>query len=160
MSKVFIASDLHLGHAGICRFRTMFSSAEEHHNTILENVCSAVGKRDTLILLGDVVFTKEWLDKFTTSLVCNKTILVPGNHDIKMKYLVDAFTDVTSFFSRKNVWLSHCPIHPDEIRNRIGNIHGHTHSHNIQDNRYFNASLENTNYKPILWDDAVARLGV
>lgn len=158
MSRVWIASDMHLGHNSITRYRPQFSTAEDHHNTMIENVCSAVGKRDTLILLGDIAFKPEWLEKFTKALVCNKTILVPGNHDVPMKLLVEHFTDVTSFISRKNVWLSHCPIHPDELRGRLGNIHGHTHNHNIPDTRYFNASMENINYRPILWEDAVEQL--
>lgn len=37
MSRVLIGSDYHWSHRGILKYRTMFSSTEEHDHTILEN---------------------------------------------------------------------------------------------------------------------------
>ena len=48
--------------------------------------------------------------------------------------------------------MSHCPIHSDEMRNRIGNIHGHTHKYSIDDERYYNVSLDVHNYKFVEFD--------
>ena len=52
------------------------------------------------------------------------------------------------FVKYKEFWLSHAPIHPEELRDRI-NIHGHVHYKNIDDARYFNVSCENIGFKPI-----------
>lgn len=49
-------------------------------------------------------------------------------------------------FSYKNTWISHCPIHPQELRNRDGNIHGHLHNSIVPDLRYFNVNLDVNGY--------------
>ena len=108
MSKLFLAADLHLGHNNIIKYRTDFASAEDHHNTIYENLASAIGKRDTLWLLGDVAFTKEWLNKIK-DIRCIRKVLIVGNHDcergIHMKDLVDVYDGVFSLISHKNWWV-------------------------------------------------------
>lgn len=80
MSKLLITSDLHLGHKNICKYRTQFSSADEHHNFIFENLATNVSKRDTLYILGDCAFDKYWLDK-VKSIKCQHKKLILGNHD-------------------------------------------------------------------------------
>jgi calcineurin-like phosphoesterase family protein len=161
MSRVWLMSDLHLGHNSICKYRKTFSSAEEHHNTLFENLASTVGKKDSLILLGDVAFTSEWNAKIKT-ISCAHKMLIMGNHDrdkVSILELADTYDNkVYSLLSKKNFWLSHAPIHPDEIRNRRGVLHGHTHQYCVSDGRYVNLSVEQTDYKPILWDDAVDRI--
>lgn len=160
MSRVLLSSDLHLGHANAYKFRTVFSAAEEHHNTLFDNLASALAKRDTLILLGDVAFTPEWNQKIA-SIRCQQKILVMGNHDrdkLSIQELASTYDKVYSLLSYRNVWLSHCPIHPEEIRRRLGCFHGHTHFHNISDPRYVNLCGEQTEYKPITWQEAMERL--
>ena len=168
MSKLLITSDLHLGHRNICKYRTQFSSADEHHNFIFENLATNVGKRDTLYILGDCAFDKFWLEK-VKGIKCQHKKLICGNHDTEhhtMKELCDVFDSVESLLSKRNMWFSHCPIHPQEMRGRLLNIHGHLHNHKvgsfeergymgmyedvfIENKRYFNACVEHTNYKPI-----------
>jgi len=160
--SLLISSDLHLGHRNICKYRTNFSSPEEHHNIIFDNLASNVNKRDSLILLGDIAFSKEWLQKIK-SIRCTKKLLICGNHDlehgIKMRDLVDVYDDVKALYSLKGVWLSHCPIHEQELRGRSHNIHGHLHDKLVMlrgfdlihyyDKRYINVCVEHTDYKPV-----------
>lgn len=164
MSKTLLCSDLHLGHEGVIRFRKNFTTAEEHHNIIFDNVASSLTKRDTLLVLGDIAFNTEWLKKFI-SINCQKKIIIPGNHDMPIKtwaalgFFDNPSNQMFAFHSMKGAWFSHCPIHPDEIRNRRGNVHGHTHYHNINDSRYFNASMENLpDWKPVNLQDVLAML--
>ena len=95
-----------------------------------------------------------------------KIKLVLGNHD-STKIYEDTPNNIEiqlPLFTYKNMWVSHCPIHPQEMRNRIGNIHGHLHG-NIVDTRgwvykqnefyipkYFNVNLDNNNFKPVPLD--------
>ena len=61
------------------------------------------------------------------------------------------------FFSYKNYWISHCPIHPQEMRGRFGNICGHLHNEKVwkedsfsnqwEDTRYYNVGLDTNNFK-------------
>lgn len=178
MSKLWLSSDLHLGHRNICKYRQNFSSAEEHHNTIFENLATSVGKRDTLYLLGDIAFDKFWLQKVAELKVQHK-VLICGNHDlengIKMRDLVPIYDNIEVLWSKRNYWFSHCPIHPQEIRNRLGNIHGHLHGNMVWedeveiempgggstyyspiDTRYINVCVEHTDWKPITFAEATA----
>lgn len=155
MSKNFdnikFGADLHLGHKNVHKFRTQFKTAEEHHQTVFENFATSINKRDVVYFLGDIAFDREWLSMIG-SIRCLKKVLVLGNHDtehLHIKYLTEHFDHVHGLFSFKNLWLSHCPVHPDEMRKKIANIHGHIHFHNIEDKRYVNVSLEQINYKPI-----------
>ena len=162
MSRLMIASDLHLGHSNIVKFREGFSSADEHHELMFENLASNIQKRDSLILLGDIAFSKFWLEKIK-SIKCVKKTLVCGNHDtengIKMRDLVDVYDDVQALFAKRNIWFSHCPIHPHQFRGKTHNIHGHLHDKLVRtelfdrDDRYINACVEHTNYKPISFSE-------
>lgn len=174
MSRLMITSDLHLGHNNIHKYRDQFSTAEEHHNTVFENLATTIRKNDTLYLLGDIAFTQEWLDKIS-SINCRYKLLICGNHDtergITMKHLVNAYDDVRALMTKRNYWFSHAPIHPDEMRGRLACVHGHLHSRKIQqeymgdgdyvgevdDRRYINACVEHTDYKPITFEDLIAQ---
>ena len=127
-----------------------FTSRKDHDDTIIANYNSLVRKRDTVFFLGDICFTKDSLD-LIKALPGDKR-LVLGNHDNQYNEFDDielysTFNKVYSLHSRKGCWLSHAPIHPEELRGKY-NIHGHTHSFNIKDSRYANVSLENCNYYP------------
>jgi len=159
----YIISDLHLGHDNICNFRKRFSSAEDHHNTLLENLKSIQGKRVWLFLLGDIAFTKEWLDEIK-KLTFGQKILYLGNHDtpksITMQDIASSYDEVYSLASYKGYWLSHCPIHPQEFWRRNLNVHGHTHSHlilneeGVPDPRYRSVCVEYAGLKPITFEHA------
>lgn len=148
MSDVWFTSDLHLGHKNICKYRPEFSSPDEHSRTIIENIKGCVRKRDTLWVLGDSVFTEEWLEPLD-KITCTK-ILVAGNHcaqhfDNKKLYAI--FDRVYGIRKKYGAWLSHAPIHPDELRGSFC-VHGHTHRHHIDDRRYINLCIENHNFMP------------
>ncbi|MGX9522589.1 hypothetical protein ACWX0P_27895 [Vibrio mediterranei] len=149
------------GHSNVVKFRTQFSSSEEHHENIYDNLAFAVGKRDSIYLLGDVAFTREWLEKIRKIRAIKKTLLL-GNHctdqKVTIQELASVFDSIHSLHSRRNYWLSHCPIHPSEMRGKLGNIHGHTHHRCIDDKRYLNVCVERTGSKPITFAEALERL--
>lgn len=163
--KRYICSDLHLGHSNIHRFRSQFKTAEDHHELVFNNLQELQGKRSMLFLLGDVAFTDEWVDKIT-DLRFGRKVLLLGNHDtdrkININKLFGWFDEVHSLLSYKGTWLSHCPIHPIEIRKKHMNIHGHTHPYLMLDNsrevdnKYRNVCMEYTNYKPIDFEFVVS----
>ncbi len=176
MSSVYFISDLHLGHKNICKFRP-FDSLEEHDSMIKESLLSTVNRRDKLFLLGDIAFTDEAGDWIVNELhkYCSNIVIVLGNHDTDSKErfgnivkYVNAGIKMHGLTTYKDAWLSHCPIHPDEIRKKSYCVHGHVHSNNIQtrydgmalgdDQKYFNVSCENVNYKPIRYDEIKEKL--
>ena len=179
-NNTLFISDLHLGHKAICKYRPQFSTTEDHDETIKEALLSVANKRQKIYILGDIAFTSDagdWVIELSKK--CNLEIVL-GNHDtregtINIPKYVQAGIKLHGLVGYKDAWLSHCPIHEQELRKKIVNIHGHTHSHNIgsnvyhrehwddilyikEDKRYFNVSCENINYKPIRYDEIMERV--
>ena len=155
MSRLLLTSDQHLGHKSICRFRTQFSSVEEHDDFVISNYCSIVKKHDTVYFLGDVAFTQQAIQRIKE--LPGHKVLILGNHDTELpthllQKLLGCFNKVHGITTKHHCWISHAPIHPTELRSKP-NIHGHTHNTIIKDHRYANICLENTNYKPVLFTD-------
>lgn len=173
---VYFIGDTHFGHKDIhLKFRPGFESVEHHDQTVAENILRTCGKRDTLYILGDVVINRasmHWLEK-----ICEQTEyvrVVLGNHDSKerkttpsVRELFEAGVhEVYGIRDYKRAWLTHCPIHPQEMRNRILNIHGHIHDSTVNwpfveqpDDRYFNVSCEKVDYTPIEFTKILKTIG-
>ena len=155
MSRVFFTSDLHFGHKNIHNFRKEFESEIHHRKFVMDNWQSTITKRDKVYVLGDAAFTMDGLDSIKQ--LNGTKILIRGNHDnLNTSVYLKAFKEVEGIVRYKHAWLSHAPIHPEELRGKI-NIHGHTHYHTMPEFEYENVCLEHTNYTPICWDDLIER---
>jgi calcineurin-like phosphoesterase family protein len=92
-------------------------------------------------VLGDACFTLETIDTF--SHLPGRKVLVRGNHDLlDTQVYLKYFDGVYGLLKYKEFWLSHAPIHPDELRGKV-NLHGHVHFGTLTDKRYFNCCPEN-----------------
>jgi calcineurin-like phosphoesterase family protein len=150
MSKLFFVSDPHLGHENILylsKETRVFSSIKEHDDHICNEWEHDVGKRDTVWVLGDLGIGKYPLDRLR-ELPGNK-ILIRGNHDEQpLSEYLRVFSDIYSMVKFKGYWLTHCPMHPNELWGKR-NIHGHVHSNTVKlpdgtkDDRYVNLCMEN-----------------
>lgn len=146
MSKAYVISDLHFGHKAICKYRPQFTTPKEHDEYICDMWQQTVTKRDSVYVLGDACFTEEAVD--LVGKLNGTKLLIAGNHDdLPASSYLRVFRNVRGLQKRKGIWLSHAPIHPDELRG-CSNIHGHIHEHVIDDCRYFNACCEQVNYTP------------
>ena len=148
---IYFTSDLHLGHKNICKFRNDFTDCNEHDDFILDKIMS-LGKRDILYSLGDFNFD-NYINILENSSCRIKTVF--GNHDSKKLYGISFLETQLPLFSYKNIWVSHAPIHPSEIRKRLGNIHGHIHG--IENKfalgeKYFNVNIEMRNFEFVPFD--------
>ena len=151
---VYFTSDLHLGHKSIPKYRDRFSTLEEHDDYIFKKI-KELGKRDILIILGDFLFDGPHYDEYIERLkrISCRIKLVMGNHDSKKLYKEDCIEMQLPFYSYKSMWLSHCPIHPQEMRGRSGNVHGHMHLERLDDTYYFNVNLDVNNYEFVTLED-------
>jgi len=142
MSNVWFCSDLHLGHKNIGKFRAPLVNSEgENSRRIITDWQTNVGKRDVVFVLGDFCFNKELYD--TLNLPGFQKYLIRGNHDrFQTSQYLKFFDEIEGLFKYKGFWLSHSPIHPDELRGKP-NLHGHVHFSSIPDTRYFNCCPEN-----------------
>lgn len=155
MSKVRFISDLHLGHNRIIEFsgkyRGNVTTTEEHDKWIVQQWNTVVSKNDTVMVLGDICFDRDKLHLFKY-MKGNKHLIL-GNHD---KFGLDEyahfFSKIHGFTKYKGFWLSHSPIHPQELRGKF-NIHGHVHQNIIQDPRYISVCVEALEGKPISFEE-------
>jgi len=149
----YFTSDFHLGHRVLVPKYRNFSSQDEHDSLILDMI-SKLKKRDILYILGDFIFDSERYDYYIQQMnkMSCRIKLVMGNHDSLQLYKEPKFEIQLPLYSYKNHWISHCPIHPQEIRNRAGNIHGHLHHGIIDDPRYFNVNLDVNDFKFVDFD--------
>lgn len=146
-------SDPHLGHANILKFREGFQTLEEHYEVLAHNYNQTVSPKDIVYFLGDVTFTREALYQLKTW--NGRKILILGNHDTDREVNINdlvvsgVYEEIHSLKKYKSdYWLTHCPIHPSELRGRL-NIHGHTHNYVVDDPRYLNVCVDQTDFKPI-----------
>ena len=150
MSAVWFTSDLHLGHEAAVKFRK-FKSVEEHDDTIIYNLASMINKKDKLFILGDVAWRAELLKRLDE--IPGTKELIIGNHDtFTTQSYLKYFYKVHGFRGYKNFWLSHCPMHPQEMYRKLGNIHGHLHTNTSSKPLplpYYNVNLDYNNYHPV-----------
>jgi len=152
----YFTSDWHLGHKVIVPKYRNFQSQEEHDNLLLDKM-SKLKKRDVLFILGDFIFDSEKYDYYIEQIskMSCRIKLVMGNHDSMKLYKETRLPNLEiqlPLFTYKNKWISHCPIHPQEIRNRDGNIHGHLHNATLTDFRYFEVGLDQNNFDFVSWE--------
>jgi len=146
---IFFIGDTHFGHENLIRnLRGM--EPYQHDEMLVHQWNSVVRKKDDIVYhMGDVMMHKSPEELKILDKLNGIKYLVRGNHDVMntacyLKY----FREVYGIVKKYDFWLSHCPIHPSELRGRV-NVHGHTHRTVIPDSHYLNVSCEMINYTPI-----------
>jgi calcineurin-like phosphoesterase family protein len=184
MSAVFLVSDTHFGHAGVCRFMRgdgvtklrPWDDPQEMDEAMIERWNERVRPNDKVYHLGDVVINRKALP--TLSRLNGDKVLIRGNHDIfrddeYRKY----FRELRAYHVMNGMILSHIPVHPESLGRFGVNIHGHLHAHRVMkakginyptgevvysdteiDPRYWCACVEQTDFAPILFEDAIKRI--
>ncbi len=158
-SKVRFISDLHIGHKKILEFSGILRgglTVDEHDEWIVDSWNSVVNKRDVVWVLGDICFDKHKLHLLGQ--LRGRVRVLLGNHD--MQGIPEHFRDCLSVHglaTYKGFWVSHCPIHPMELRGRKGNIHGHLHEHLVGDPHYVNVCVEHNFGRPMEFDEVLAK---
>ena len=171
MPSVYLASDPHFGHWGMCKFLRSdgtklrpWDTPEEMDEALVKNWNETVKPKDKVYLLGDVVINRRALP--TVGRLNGDLVLIRGNHDIfKLHEYTPYFRDVRAYhvLNKQRVILSHIPIHTMQMERWRGNIHGHCHANRVMlgdvpDPRYVCVSMEQINYTPILMEEALRKL--
>lgn len=152
----FVISDTHFGHANIINFcERPFTDANHMDEELIKRWNMVVHPGDTVYHLGDVAMTRPYIEKLAR---CNgRKVLVKGNHDIfKLTDYTPYFYDIRSYIVRRvggvRYILSHIPVHERELERFKANVHGHTHEVVLDDKRYINVCVEQTDYRPVSLD--------
>ena len=177
MSAVFLVSDTHFGHAGVCRFTRNdgvtklrpWDSAEEMDEEMIRRWNERVGPKDKVYHLGDVVINRKALPILNR--LNGDKVLIRGNHDIfKDEDYTPYFRSLRGYHVMNGMILSHIPVHPESLGRFGVNIHGHTHANRVMrdlatcgrldvvDTRYHCVCVEQTDFAPILFEDEIKRI--
>ena len=145
--NIFFASDLHFAHKNIVKMGKGFrpgKDSEEHDEILIENWNKKIApKRTRTYVLGDISMSAEGIKKIER--LNGEIRIILGNHDIEWSrddLPANVTVMNTSLFRYKKMWLSHCPIHPMEMRKCLANVHGHIHLFDVDDPRYMNVCIE------------------
>ena len=184
MSAVFLVSDTHFGHAGVCRFTRNdgvtklrpWDDSDEMDEAMVERWNDTVRPNDKVYHLGDVVINRKSLG--IMSRLNGDKVLIRGNHDIfrddeYRKY----FRELRAYHVMNGMILSHIPVHPESLGRFGCSVHGHLHANRVMkprgvdartgeilyskteiDPRYYNVSVEQTDFAPILFEDVIKKI--
>ena len=178
MPSVFLVSDTHFGHAGVCRFThpddpdvklRPWDNADEMDEEMIRRWNDRVRPSDKVYHLGDVVINRKALK--TLHRLNGDKVLIRGNHDIfpDVEYR-EYFRELRAYHVLNGMILSHIPIHPESLGRFGVNIHGHLHASRVKiepvgkygipviDTRYHCVCVEQTDFAPILFEDVIKRI--
>ena len=170
MPNVFLTSDTHFGHVNICNFTNYDGSpvrpwddVEEMNEEMIKRWNETVSPKDKVYHLGDVVINRKFLPILDR--LNGDKVLYKGNHDIfRLADYVKYFRDIRSYGVMNGCILSHIPVHKESIARFGANIHGHTHGNRVLDSdgnidpAYFCVCVEQTDYRPISFDDVLQKI--
>jgi calcineurin-like phosphoesterase family protein len=183
MPAVFLTSDTHFGHAGVCRFTESdgvtkvrpWTDPNEMDEEMIRRWNDRVRPNDKVYHLGDVVINRKSLS--TLSRLNGDKVLIRGNHDIFRddEYRL-YFRELRAYHVMNGMILSHIPVHEASLGRFGVNIHGHLHSNRVKkargidaktgatlysdenDVRYHCVCVEQTDFTPILFEDVIKRI--
>jgi calcineurin-like phosphoesterase family protein len=181
MPSVFLVSDTHFGHAGVCRFTRAdgvtklrpWDTAEEMDEFMVEAWNDRVKPTDKVYHLGDVVINRKALGIMRR--LNGDKVLIRGNHDIFRDDEYRAhFRELRAYHVMNGLILSHIPVHEASLGRFGCNIHGHLHANRVMKARgvdartggilysdeidpcYYNVSVEQLpDFAPILFEDVL-----
>lgn len=187
MPAVFLVSDTHFGHAGVCKFLRNdgtklrpWDDPAEMDEEMVKRWNETVRPKDKVYHLGDVVINRRALK--TLERLNGEKVLIKGNHDIfKLEDYTPYFKDIRGYHVMNGMILSHIPVNEDSLARFGANIHGHLHANRVMktvrvgqvspydprpftveepviDVRYHCVCVEQTDYTPILFEDVIKRI--
>jgi len=184
MPAVFLVSDTHFGHAGVCKFThpdnpevklRPWTDPAEMDEAMIRNWNDRVRPNDKVYHLGDVVINRKALK--TLARLNGDKVLIRGNHDIFRddEYRM-YFRELRAYHVMNGLILSHIPVHEASLGRFGCNIHGHLHASRVKrargidartgevlygteiDPRYHCVCVETTDFAPILFEDVIKRI--
>jgi len=175
MPAVFLVSDTHFGHAGVCKFMCNdgvtklrpWDNPEEMDEEMVKRWNETVRPNDKVYHLGDVVINRKALSIMRR--LKGDKVLIKGNHDIfRLEDYTPFFRDIRGYHVMNGMILSHIPVHEESLGRFGTNIHGHLHANRVMkvdkygtswiDPRYHCVCVEQTDFRPILFEDVIKRI--
>jgi len=175
MSKIWLTSDLHLGHDREFIYGPRgFNSIEEHDKTIIQNWNNLVSWEDEIWLLGDCMLNDNEGGIRKLNQLAGKIYIICGNHDtatrvqlyanIRPTILVMGLAYILKY-QGYNFYLSHYPTltsnydNDKPLKRQMISIAGHYHTKNkfkdMDKGNIYHVELDAHNNKPVLLDNII-----
>lgn len=173
MSKIWLTSDLHLGHDREFIWGARgFDSMAAHNAEIIRNINKMVAEDDELYILGDLMLGDNNIGiRLLEKIKCNHFHIIRGNHDTDTRWNlysnltnVIELTDVVRLkYNGYHFYLSHYPtltgnLEKESLKAMEINLYAHSHQ---KTNFYmdmpfmYHVGLDSHNNKPVLLDDII-----
>ena len=128
MPAVFLTSDTHFSHAGVCKFLREdgtklrpWDDPNEMDECMVKSWNERVRPNDKVYHLGDVVMHRKALSILHR--LNGDKVLIRGNHDIfKLEEYTQHFRDIRGYHVMNGMILSHIPVHIESL-GQIGRAH-------------------------------------
>ena len=154
--KVWVWSDLHLGHENIIRYTNRpFRNASEMDEALYANWRNRVSDEDTLVFVGDLAMRTALSEDTWRRVrqgVGRVKHLVAGNHDLTGSgtLRVAGFDFISSLLWADGdppLLFTHLPL--KSLPQGWVNLHGHTHADPPLRSPHINVSVEHLDYSPV-----------
>ena len=175
MGRIWLTSDLHLGHDREFIYKPRgFNSIEEHDQTIIENWNNLVSWDDTVYLLGDCILGDNETGCRKLNQLAGKIYIIYGNHCTATRIQMYANIRPTILglglayilkYNGYTFYLSHyptiCSNYDDDkpLRRKVISLCGHRHVsdpfYDMDKGLIYHIELDAHNNKPCLLDDII-----
>ena len=175
MGKIWLTSDLHLGHDRDFIWGPRgFNSVEEHDETIIKNWNELVSPDDEVWCLGDLMLGDNYTGCQKLNQLAGKIYILAGNHDTSTRVQMYANLRPTILtmglayilkYQGYRFYLSHYPTivgnydADKPLKQRTINLCGHVHTqdpfYDADKGLIFHVELDTNNNKPWLLDDII-----
>ena len=166
MANIFLTSDSHFSHHGVCVFTNWqgkmrpWDDPLEMDEALVANWNAVVRPQDKVYHLGDVAMKQQAVAVVGR---CNgHKRLVRGNHDtFATKLYMRYFEEIYGSRVFDNLLMTHIPVHPESIKPQWTNLHGHVHNNVPPDYygvKYLNVSIEYTEWRPLALEEVKQRI--
>lgn len=170
-APTWLTSDWHLGHANVITYdRRPFRDVAEMQTEIINRYNSRVMPRDSVLFLGDILFSSSKEDaKTLLGWMHGTKILIRGNHDRRSRqwYLDVGFSEVlkSAVIDLPGIGRVLCVHNPLEAATHPEAryvLHGHKHSAGPmprgKEAGWLDVGVTAWNYFPVRFSDAIAML--
>ena len=175
MGKIWLTSDLHLGHdQNFIWCPRGFNSVEEHDETIIKNWNELVSPDDTVYCLGDLMLNDNEGGCRKLNQLNGRIYIIYGNHDTanRVQLYANIRPNILGVglayilkYQGYSFYLSHYPTLTSNfdtgkpLKRRVLNLCGHSHTNDkfkdMDKGIIYHVELDAHNNKPILLDDII-----
>lgn len=169
----YFISDPHFGHWNVLEYGPRpFETVEEMDQVMINNVLQTIRPNDVVFWLGDMFFSNSSRRKEIAAQLTAKGrhIVILGNHDrgriTNGQFLRLGFNPL-KMHKFHDLLLTHEPLSLTNLmylrdQGIRGNVHGHLHRRDLgmDTSLYCCVSVERTDYRPIAYEEVMARLAL